>query len=803
MAQVQRVFLSYARENLGWAREVARVLRGEGIQVFLDVDSIRAGDVWPKKLLGEVKAADRVRLGWSRFAAQSEWVRREYTEALRKPPGALLIDLLDETPMPEELRSIQCERSALNDSAADRHLGDPARPLPDRPQPSHLLRPEYGVVPFYGRQSDLDHAARWCDADGSFAAELYTGPGGVGKTRLMVQLCGKLQQRGWDARFLDTRSFDQELRTNANAAAGLLRVRVPTLIVIDYAETRTDQVRALLDEGLKRKSDPPVRLILLARSEGDWWVGLLGETFELQREFGDCLYDLKPVANGIEECEQIIHEAQVAFGRILERPVSERLTLDLSRPEFERILYLHLTALSSLLEEPTADPSELLDVILQHEERYWWGASERDKQDRRLRPALASSAALIGLVGGCEAGMDDVLRLLKNAPHVEDLSRLEKEQVAHVFMDLYGHRGRVEPLQPDLLCERLVTREFKRIPELRTAWLIGARPEQLRHGLTVLDRIASDTPEARHWLSAVIQQDLEQLAPLAVKVAMESGDPIGQVLAECLRSQPNPTLSYELESDCPEQTVALLELGVVATAQALAYVAETGGPPQTEKLPERGRLLNNLGNRLSDLGRWEDALKATAEAVEIRRKLASSRPDAFLPDLAMSLNNVGNRLSNLGRREDALKATKEAVEHYRKLASSRPDAFLPNVAGSLNNLGNMLSNLGRWEDALEATAEAVEHYRKLASSRPDAFLPDLASSLNNVGNRLSNLGRREDALKATKEAVEIHLPLFRRFPDSFRSRLENSAANYLRLCSEVGVVPEPELARSIEEAVGE
>ncbi len=41
-----------------------------------------------------------------------------------------------------------------------------------------------------------------------------------------------------------------------------------------------------------------------------------------------------------------------------------------------------------------------------------------------------------------------------------------------------------------------------------------------------------------------------------------------------------------------------------------------------------------LGIRLSDLGRREEALAATQEAVDIYRQLAAARPDAFLPDLA-------------------------------------------------------------------------------------------------------------------------------------------------------------------------
>ena len=72
--------------------------------------------------------------------------------------------------------------------------------------------------------------------------------------------------------------------------------------------------------------------------------------------------------------------------------------------------------------------------------------------------------------------------------------------------------------------------------------------------------------------------------------------------------------------------------------------------------------LDNLGNRLSELGRREDALAAAQEATDIYRRFAAVRPDAFLPDLARSLNNLGNRLSKLGRREDALAAAQEATD---------------------------------------------------------------------------------------------------------------------------------------------
>ena len=71
--------------------------------------------------------------------------------------------------------------------------------------------------------------------------------------------------------------------------------------------------------------------------------------------------------------------------------------------------------------------------------------------------------------------------------------------------------------------------------------------------------------------------------------------------------------------------------------------------------------MNNLGIRLSELGRRDEALAPTEEAVDVCRRLAAANPAAYLPDLATSLNNLGIRLAELGRRDEALAPTEEAV----------------------------------------------------------------------------------------------------------------------------------------------
>jgi hypothetical protein len=63
---------------------------------------------------------------------------------------------------------------------------------------------------------------------------------------------------------------------------------------------------------------------------------------------------------------------------------------------------------------------------------------------------------------------------------------------------------------------------------------------------------------------------------------------------------------------------------------------------------------------LSGLGRRDEALTATQDAVGIRRRLAQDNPAAFEPDLATSLHSLAGKLSEQGRRKEALTATRAA-----------------------------------------------------------------------------------------------------------------------------------------------
>ena len=81
--------------------------------------------------------------------------------------------------------------------------------------------------------------------------------------------------------------------------------------------------------------------------------------------------------------------------------------------------------------------------------------------------------------------------------------------------------------------------------------------------------------------------------------------------------------------------------------------------------------------------------------MDICRKLAVSRPEAFLPYLATCLNNLGARQSDLGQREAALTSAQEAVDTLWPFFIATPRAFARNMAPMLRTTLARLQALGQ------------------------------------------------------------------------------------------------------------
>lgn len=685
--------------------------------------------------------------------------------------------------------------------------------------PAALLCADFGVVPFHGRSAEIEDLASWCDDDSRLTLRLYTAAGGFGKTRLLRHFVHLRREAGWDAGFLPEGVLRHE-----RAAALFGELKKPLLLVLDYAESRRGEIEAVVSSA-RSSSRERVRVVLLSRSEGDWWA-------ELQRS-GDGVGDffqgpavpapipLLPLTDSIEARQDSYRRAVHAFAEALGKSRDGAATAPapaLDAEDFERVLLVHTAALAAV-EGEQVPSGDLLDWLLLREQR---GIERvREKQAGlapELQRAVLHAAALVTLAQGADSRAETV-EIIRRAPSLADQPRVRLDRIGEALHVLYRGRRWCDGVEPDLVGEHLVWRALTDAPELLGAAFGEGVPEaRLEAGLTVLNRLAQRQPEARSLLSAAMKGGLARLALPAVRVAVAGGDPIGLVLAEALAREPNVEIARNIERHLPHPTTALREAAAQVYATLLSklrrldveevtveilvdaarwannfsnWLSGLGRPEEALEaieqavqlyrglarwsshvfLPDVAMSLNNLSTCLATLGRWEEALEAIQQAVEIRREFAQSQPASYSHDLALSLNNLSHCLATLGRREEALSAIEEAVEIYGALAFSRSDSFRGYLAASLTHLSNCLAALSRQEEALERIQQAVKIRCEIAHSQPDAFQPDFALSLNNLSLRLGALGRREEALDAIQQAVEIRRRLASARPDAFRPDL--------------------------------
>jgi len=129
---------------------------------------------------------------------------------------------------------------------------------------------------------------------------------------------------------------------------------------------------------------------------------------------------------------------------------------------------------------------------------------------------------------------------------------------------------------------------------------------------------------------------------------------------------------------------------------------------------------NNLGNVLTEQGRFAEAIVHFNEALEIR----PNHPDTHM--------NLAVALTRQGRFE-------EAIAHFSKALEIRP-----NHANTHLNLAVALVHLGKVE-------QAIAHYTKTIELDPNH-----AVAHNNLGNALALQGRPDEAVTEFSRALEIN-----------------------------------------------
>jgi len=100
------LFVSYASGDREVVGPLTDLLEAAGIKVFFAPKSIQFGDVWQDSLWKALQLAERVLVFWSKLAAESKWVKREFRFALKQ--GCRVVPVpIDSTPLPRDLARVQ------------------------------------------------------------------------------------------------------------------------------------------------------------------------------------------------------------------------------------------------------------------------------------------------------------------------------------------------------------------------------------------------------------------------------------------------------------------------------------------------------------------------------------------------------------------------------------------------------------------------------------------------------------------------------------------------------------------------
>ncbi|MEM6785773.1 MAG: tetratricopeptide repeat protein, partial [Bacteroidota bacterium] len=670
-----------------------------------------------------------------------------------------------------------------------------------------LLNARAEVVRFTGRAHERSELRAFCDTTERFAAVFVSGPGGVGKTRLAMQGVEDADDSLWRAGFL-RRNAPNDPLTASELRRGLKQLDAAgrdLFLVIDYAEGRPDFVAEIVRMWTDTAQTPrqKLRLVLLCRNRDvvldavkrlepdvDTLRGaqavlrdslVLGMQNPLAYHEGSAESAEDSLLLALDARQALFAAAQRDMAALLDLPLPSTAPPDrfFEAEAFQLSLYLLVAARRSLDGTYESDRARLLDYALEKEFSYLRRLCRRepdlgDVAPESLYPVVARlTLAMAARPTEEETDTPDL------PPPLADLLRDSSLANTHAKREaLIRVLSRAYPLP--------------NAPE-DDDYADALRPDPL--GEAVVYRAYGKRREARRLNPLVFGDDLDPASLASAREVLTRA-------ALALDDTPGPWLTARLDNrevDLIARAMPFYSLSRLSISAHLAawQVERTKNTAEAadddDALSRLANALNTLGVRFSNLGRREDALHATEQAVALYQRLAQRNPDAFEPVLAMSLNNLGIRFSNLGRREDALQATEQAVSIRRRLAQRNPDAFEPNLAMSLNNLGGNYSSLGRREDALQATEQAVAIRRRLAQRNPDAFEPDLGNALWTLGNVFNAFDQHESALDPLSESLRLLLPHFERLPPARARQMQGTLQAYVQACQGAGQEPDPSL----------
>ncbi|MYR59555.1 hypothetical protein GTY54_26070 [Streptomyces sp. SID625] len=420
---------------------------------------------------------------------------------------------------------------------------------------SYLLSPRSEVVSFTGLATEMTELVDWCRTGKSVDVAVVHGPGGVGKTRLGVELARRVSGRRpeaerladdleapWAAGFLHL-----DLPAQQPSPYAMLRHLIrPVLVVVDYAESRLDQVEQLL-AALATHQPPgkPVRILLLARSLPAWWERLRarygtmtnGPVIELSPH---ALYRQQDPHDAREQAA-LAFTQRIAGLRRAGIPddwdpddiaALVRASEDTPVNEDAGMLAVHMDALAGVLAhtpDGLEDGLSPTQVLIAHETKHWDRAFTAHGLDDDIPPELRPVLVAVQRMARAkdEDQAENAIRTAWDFYYRRFRKPLDADtamKLLRALRDLYpatggGYWG---GLGPDTLTAALIDGIEEASDEQFLEHILTSpylAEDQVRHCLSIVARAIPTRPDLRTSVAYVIVYRPERLMPLAEDIA--------------------------------------------------------------------------------------------------------------------------------------------------------------------------------------------------------------------------------------------------------------------------------------------
>jgi tetratricopeptide (TPR) repeat protein len=607
-----------------------------------------------------------------------------------------------------------------------------------RSHPSDLLRADFGVVPYLFRDRDMDQAVAWCEGVEPVALAQVAGRGGAGKTRFGIELCQRMEDRGWVAGFWEPGDV-------------IPQAQVPRLWVVDYAEAVDPQALRAGLEAARRSASviAPVRVVLLTRTRAGGRGDVLGGVYEVApaslRTVLDASADNPAARHRLnpDQRAKLYAEAYARFrvawwggdgGSPADRAVPAVLAHERYALPLEVLFEAHDRVLS--LDPPpkgvrmaTAEVSPVARVLA-HEQRYWM-ASAPNVPGFDLSLARGS-VALATLAGAADQGQAGALLALLLPLRGDAAPSLFARACAWVE-GLYEGPEVFNPLRPDRLGEALVVgvlREQADSGVRLVAAVLGLPADgQVEHALSVLARITATDPDMADVVARALVTERPSLIERAQKQARpRAGEPVNRALAAALTRLLTGPLAGLLEST--------------------RLAPEADQPTYQDGLAED---YERLGDLERDAGRVTEARDLYTKSLGLYEQLAAADPDnpTYWHGLGVSYERLGDLERDAGRVQEARDLYTKSLGYYEQLAAADPDnpAYQYGLGTDYVWLGDLELDAGRVQEARDLYTKSLGYYEQLAAADPDnpTYQYGLGADYMRLGDLERDAGRVTEA----------------------------------------------------------